>query len=139
MREKRSQKRETWLTAMPPTADIVHDEMRGHVRGIVDLSTDSRKAALAFAAKVLRLPFSRVKKLYYGEPLAVRAHEADQIRAFAEAASQLIKARAEYESKRAAFLAEAHPTLARLVPPPLVGEEVSEKVAESTVARERGR
>jgi hypothetical protein len=50
------------------TAEAVRDEMRGHVSRIVSLAPeDRRKTALAFAAKILRLPVCRVRSLYYGE------------------------------------------------------------------------
>lgn len=109
-----------------PTADIVHGELRGHVRSIVEISTDSRKTALAFAAKVLGLPFSRVKKLYYGEPLAVRAHEADMIRAYVEAAHKLIETKEHYDALRRQYLAAAPPALARFAPRALPNDEVSQ-------------
>jgi hypothetical protein len=111
------------------SADIVQGELRGHVRSIVEISTASRKTALSFAAKVLGLPFSRVKKLYYGEPLAVRAHEADQIRAYVEAATALIQARADYEEKRAEYLKAAGSRLARLAPSALDADEVPQSGA----------
>ena len=93
-------------------------EMRAHVRTITALAPeDGRKAALRFAAMVLRLPFYRVKKLYYGEARRVDAHEADRIRAYVDQAQDLIQKRAAYEAERLAFLKAAHPTLARLSPP----------------------
>lgn len=113
MREKPSQGEE-----MSSLSDVT--EMRAHVRLITALAPeDSRKSALRFAAMVLRLPFYRVKKLYYGEARRVDAHEADRIRAYVDQAQDLIQKRAEYEAERARFIAEAHPALARLAPPAL--------------------
>jgi hypothetical protein len=112
-------------TEMAFTAEAVRDEMRQRVRDIAALAPeDSRKAALAFAARVLRLPFGRVKCLYYGEARRIDAHEADQIRAYVHAASKMMEARADYERQRREFLAQAHSALVRLAPPPLRGTEV---------------
>lgn len=123
---------------MSYTADGVRAEMQEKVRDVVALAADdSRKAALAFASRVLNLPFDRVRRLFYGQARRIEAHEADQIRAYVEAATKLIEARADYEKLRRAFLAEAHPALVRLAPCPLVAEEVSETVSESTVTRGR--
>jgi len=118
---------------IPFTAEAVRSEMRQHVSAIAALAPeDSRKAALAFAAKVLRLPVGRVKCLFYGEARRIDAHEADQVRAYVQAAQQLIDSRAAYEKQRAEFVA-SHPRLARLAPRPLVPDEVSE-AAEEAVA-----
>lgn len=115
MSEKQSERRE-----MSFTAEAVRSEMRQRVRDIAALAPDdSRKAALSFTASVLRLPYDRVRRLFYGEARRVEAHEADQIRAYCEAAQKLIDARAEYEAKRAEFLRSARPALARLSPPTL--------------------
>lgn len=101
------------------TADAVRAEMLAHVQTIAGLAPeDSRKAALRFTARLLGLPFARVKAHYYGEARQVPAHEADQVRAYVAAAEKLIEARAKYEAERAAFC-EAHPALARLAPPAL--------------------
>jgi site-specific DNA-cytosine methylase len=92
----------------------VRTEMQQHVRAIAALAPeDSRKAALSFAANVLRMPFDRVRRLFYGQARRVEAHEADQIRAYVEAAHKLIEARAKYEADRAAFLATAGPIARR--------------------------
>lgn len=123
---------------MSYTAEGIRCEMQEKVRDVVGLAADdSRKAALAFAARVLNLPFDRVRRLFYGQARRIEAHEADQIRAYVEAATKLIEARADYERQRRAFLAEAHPALVRLAPREIVAEEVSETVSESTVARGR--
>lgn len=101
------------------TFEAVRDEMRGHVKAVAALAAeDGRKPALAFAARVLGLPFSRVKKLFYGEAQRIDAHEADRIRAYVQAAEKLIQARAEYETERERFV-RSHPRLAALAPPPL--------------------
>lgn len=124
MREIRSQIREKQMSF---TFEAVRDEMRGHVRAVAALAQeDGCKSALSFASRVLGLPFWRVKKLYYGEANRIDAHEADQIRAYVQAAEKLIQARADYEAKRAQFLAEAHPALGRMVPPPLAGSADAE-------------
>lgn len=108
------------------TAEAVRDEMRGHVATIVGVAPgDSRKAALAWAARVLALPFSRVRTLYYGEARRIDAHEADKIRAYVQQAQELIEARGEYERRREDFV-RSHPRLARLVPPPLARTEESQ-------------
>jgi hypothetical protein len=115
------------------TAEAVRAEMRQHISAIAALAPeDSRKAALAFAARVLRLPFGRVKCLFYGEARRIDAHEADQVRAYVQAAQQLIDSRAAYEKQRAEFV-ESHPRLARLVPRPSVPDEVSQ-AAEQALA-----
>jgi hypothetical protein len=113
MSDKSSEKPE-----MTFTAEAIRSEMRQRVRTIAALSPeDNRKAALRFTAMVLRLPYDRVRRLFYGEARRVDAHEADQIRAYCEHAQDLIQKRADYEAERARFIAEAHPALGRLVPP----------------------
>ena len=114
-------------------AEVVRDEMREHVRNVVALSTESRKTALYFAAKVLGLPVCRVEAMFYRKARTIHAHEADQIRAYVEAAHNLIEKRAEYERQRAAFVGEAHLSLVRLAPAPLVGTEVSEAASKEAV------
>ena len=115
------------------TAEAVRAEMQRHIGAIAALAPeDSRKAALAFVARVLRLPVGRVKCLFYGEARRIDAHEADQVRAYVQAAQQLIDSRAAYEKQRAEFVA-SHPRLARLVPRPAVPDEVSQ-AAEAAVA-----
>lgn len=105
----------------------VRTEMQRHVRAITALAPeDSRKAAISFAANVLRMPFDRVRRLFYGQARRVEAHEADRIRAYVEAAHKLIEARAAYESLRAEYLAEAGPVMRRLAPPALEGSAVQE-------------
>jgi hypothetical protein len=116
------------------TAEAVRAEMRQHVSAIAALAPeDSRKAALTFAAKLLRLPVGRVKCLFYGEARRIDAHEADQVRAYVQAAQQLIDSRAAYEKQRAEFVA-SDLRLDRLVPRPLVSDEVS-AAAEATIAQ----
>jgi hypothetical protein len=118
------------------TAEAVRAEMRQHVSAIAALAPeDNRKAALTFAAKVLRLPFARVKCLFYGEARRIDAHEADQVRAYVQAAQQLIEARADYEAQRIAYLANAHPALVHLAPRPSVPDEISEAAEEAVQPR----
>lgn len=106
------------------TAEAVRHEMQRHVKDVAALApNDSRKSALAFAASVLRLPYERVRSLFYGNARRIDAHEADQIRAYVQAATELIEARADYERQRAQFVS-THPGLARLAPPPLARDEV---------------
>ena len=117
------------------TAEAVRAEMRQHISAIAALAPgDSRKAALGFAAKVLRLPFGRVKCLFYGEARRIDAHEADQVRAYVQAAQQLIDKKADYERQRREFV-EAHPRLARLAPRPSVPDEVSEAAEQAVITR----
>lgn len=94
-------------------AAAVRNEMQQRVRDIAALADGNRKAAIAFAAKVLNLPFDRVRRLYYGQARRIEAHEADRIRAYVEAAAKLIEARADYEKQRREFV-ERHPVLSRL-------------------------
>lgn len=109
---------------MSYSAEATCAEMRQHVSSLVALApNDSRKAAIRFAAGILRLPYSRVKRLFYGEARRVEAHEADQIRAYVEAATKLIEARESYERQRREFLSN-HPRLARLAPPAVARTEV---------------
>lgn len=108
------------------TADATRAELREHVLHIAATAPeDGRKAALRFTASVLKLPYPRIKAWFYNEVRRVEAHEADQIRAYFDAATKLIEARAEYEEKRKSFLAE-HPRLARMVPGPLEDEAVQQ-------------
>lgn len=131
MQEKSSQPQEKRMTF---TFDAVRDEMRQHVRSVAALAPDdSRKAGLAFAANALRLPFVRVKKLFYGECQRIDAHEADQIRAYVHAAHKMIEARADYERQRREFLAEAHPAVLRMAQVAGLGEEVSEVPTQAQV------
>lgn len=107
------------------TAEAACAEMRAHVKTVVALAPeDGRKAALSFAARALHLPFGRVKQLFYGEARRIEAHEADRIRAYVDAASKLIEARAEYDRQRKEFLAGAGPVVARLAPPEVAGDAV---------------
>lgn len=125
MTEKPSSDRRTF------TRDASRDEMRSRLRLIVGLAPEhNRKAGIAFAAQVLRLPYGLCKRLLYGEVQTIEAHLADQIRAYCDAASKLIEARQRYEKSRAEFLATASPGLARLVPPAISDSAVP--VAEPT-------
>ena len=111
---------------MTITADATRAEIRQRVLDIAALAPeDSRKAALRFTASVLGLPFARVKRWYYDEVRRVEAHEADQIRAYFDAAQKLIQARADYEALRREYLATAHPSLARFAPGALDGKEAA--------------
>ena len=116
------------------SAEATRVEMRGHLRLIAGLAyEDSRKAALRFAASALRMPYDRVRKLYYGLAQRIEAHEADRIRAYVQQAEDLIRAREAYERQRQEFVANARPSLARLAPPPLPPVETQPRV------RRRGR
>lgn len=123
MSEKRSESRE-----MSFTAEATRSEMRERVRSVVALSPeDGRKAALSFAAGVLGMPYARVRRLYYGDARRVEAHEADQIRAYCDAAQEIIEARQKYERERLEFLKTARPSLARLAPPALTDKPVKRR------------
>jgi hypothetical protein len=91
-------------------AATVRNELCQQVRDVVALAESNRKAGIAFAAKVLNLPFDRVRRLYYGQARRIEAHE---IRAYVEQASALIQARADYEAQRAGFLRN-HPALVKV-------------------------
>lgn len=119
-------------------AATVRDEMQQRVREVAALAEGNRKAALAFAAKVLNMPFDRVRRLYYGQARRIDAHEADQIRAYITAAQKLIQARADYEAQRRDYLAHAHPALVCLAPRELGADEVSQ-AAQEAVATPNGR
>lgn len=122
------------------TVEGVRAEMRQHVRTVADLAPeDSRKAALRFAANVLRLPFARVKAYFYDEVRNVPAHEADQIRAYVEAAEKLIEAKHQYEAIRREYLATAHPSLARFTPGELAGKTAATCEEASAVVKRAGR
>lgn len=124
------------------TADGVRAEMQQRVRRIAALSPEeSRKAALSFTARVLNMPFDRVRRLFYGEARRVEAHEADQIRAYCHAAAKLIEARAAYETIRREYLATAHPSLADFVPAelPSLEDEARAQEAAASVAKTGGR
>ncbi len=85
-------------------------EMQGRV---ADTATGgpgvSVKDRLRHAARALRLPFSRIQNIYYGEARRIDAHEADQIRYFHELArvERLGRMKAEYEAHRHELLARA--------------------------------
>lgn len=114
---------------MAYTADAVREEMQQHVKSVAALAPeDGRKAALAFAASILQLPYERVRKFFYGNANCIHAHEADQVRAYVKQAEELIEARQEYEQKRRDYLANASPFMARLAPPALP-EDTAERVA----------
>jgi hypothetical protein len=121
------------------TAEATRSEMQAHVREIAALAPeDSRKAALRFTAMALRLPYDRVKRLFYGEARRIEAHEADQIRAYCDAAQELIEARQQYEALRREYVATAHPALARLAPRPLENVEAQEDRPQAVKRRRRG-
>jgi hypothetical protein len=122
------------------TREATCAEMQGHVARIVSVApADSRKAAISFAAKVLRISYSRCKKLFYGEPLRVEAHEADQIRAYVTAAQKLIEARDAYDATRREYLclASSDARLLAKTPDPLPRTPLSE-VAEVVLAVANG-
>lgn len=81
-------------------------EMQRHLKLIAGFSlADNRKAALRFAASVLKIPHDRVRRLYYGEARRIEAHEADRIRSCVETAQKVIDARAEYDAARKEYVA----------------------------------
>lgn len=132
MSEKPSQTSETFSVrrTMAFTSEADRTEMRDHVGAIVSLVPDrSRKAAIQFAAGLLRLPVGRVKSLFYGEARRIDAHEADQIRAYVQQAETLIRDRQDYENRLASFLSSAPRFVARLSPPSLPPVEVRQEVA----------
>ncbi len=105
------------------TAEATRSEMQERVRTIAALAPEGgRKAALRFTALVLRMPYDRVRRLFYGEARRIDAHEADRIRAYVNQAQDLIQKRAAYEAERLEFIKTAHPALARLSPPSLSDE-----------------
>jgi hypothetical protein len=110
-------------------AEAVRCEMQEHVHKVAALWPETcRKTALAFAANALRLPYGRVKALYYGEARRIDAYEADQIRAYVQAASKLIEAQQHYNTLAREYLATAHPDLLRFAPRPLDGVEAETEV-----------
>ena len=115
-------------------AAAVRNEVCQQVRDVVALVDGNRKAAIAFASKALNLPFDRVRRMYYGQARMIHAHEADQIRAYVQAAQELIEARASYEALRSNYLANAHPSLLRLAPPELAADEISAAAQEAVAA-----
>lgn len=120
---------------MSITAEAVRVEMQEHLKTVADLApSTNRKAALAWASRAVGLPAGRVKSLFYGEARRVEAHEADQIRAYVEAAKTLLGARAQYEQKRRDFLRD-HPNLARLIPREVRDEALS-RAAQAAIAEE---
>lgn len=123
---------------MSSAAEAIRSEMRERVRLVAALSPEPRrKAALRFAAMVLRLPHDRVRRLFYGEARRIEAHEADQIRAYVAAAEKLIEARERYEAERRALLAEAHQGVVRLAPRALGSKtlQACEEAAAAVAAR----
>lgn len=107
------------------TAEAVRDELTGNVKALVDSAPGATvKERLRSAARYLGLPFSRVQDYWHGEVRRIEAHEADQIRAYYQAAQELIEARQAYDQLRRDFL-QNHPRLSRLVPGPLEADEVS--------------
>lgn len=121
------------------TAEAVREEMQGHISSLVALVPEgSRKTALSYAARVLGLPFGRVRSLYYGEARRIDAHEADKVRAYVQAAQKLIDARADYERQRLDFLA-ANPALARFAPGPLPRTQALEEAEQAVADAAKGR
>ena len=110
--------------------------MQQRVREITALADGNRKAAIAFAARVLHMPFDRVRRIFYRDAARIEAHEADRIRAYVQAAEKLIKARADYEKQRSAYLADAHPALVCLAPGELAEDEVSQAAQKTVTGRE---
>lgn len=116
-------------------AESVRTEMTERVREIAALAPESsRKQALDFVARVLKLPHDRVRRLFYAQARRIEAHEADQIRAYYETATKLIEARRQYEIYRAGFLRD-HPALARLAPGPLPAVEVAQDSPKDAVKK----
>lgn len=111
------------------TPEATRAEMQQRVKDVAAIAPEQgRKAALAYAARLLGLPAGRVKAIYYGEARRIDAHEADQIRAYYQAAQALIEARHDYETRRSNFLRD-HPRLAWIYPPALGGGELSAEAA----------
>jgi hypothetical protein len=105
------------------SAEIVRNEMQQSVREIAALADGNRKAAIAFAARALNMPFDRVRRIFYRDAYRIEAHEADRIRAYIQAAHDLIEARADYEKQRREFV-ERHPVLSLLGAAPVSRVEV---------------
>lgn len=96
------------------------EEVRGKLRLITSLSSEvNTKAALAFAARILDIPYARVFAIYYGKAQRIEVHEADRIRAYVAQAQHLIEERARINAEIRAFRAEAPASLVRLAPKPL--------------------
>ena len=132
--EKTSAPAESQAPEKRYTPEAVAAEMTERVRTLASLaSDDGRKAAIGFVAAVLGLPFGKVKRLFYGEVRGVPAHEADKIRAYCEAAAELIQARADYVAQRREFLASAGPIMARLAPPQASGTHIPEDRAQAPI------
>lgn len=103
-----------------PTAAAVRAEMTGKVRQLAGTSTEtSVKGRLRALARHLGLSPGRIAKYWYGLIPCPPAHEADQIRAYYQAAQELIEARAAYEKRRDNFVRD-HRNLAFAVPSPIV-------------------
>lgn len=107
------------------TAEAVRERLTEQVKEIVEVSPgNSVKERLRTAARYLGMPFSRVQDYLYGEVRLPPAHEADQIRAYYQAARELVEARNAYEERRSRFLRN-HPNFARFVPSALEDDELS--------------
>lgn len=108
------------------TAAATRAEMQQHVRSVASLApSEGRKAAIAFAASILKLPYGRVRSLFYGLAGRIDAHEADQIRAYVKHAEQIIEARDKYEDERRQFLANIPSFMARLSAPSLADAPIA--------------
>ena len=90
-------------------------EMQRSLRLIAGLAVDgNRKAAIAFAARVLGIPVARVQEMMYGRARRIDAHEADRIRAYVWQA-ELVQLNAEIRK----FRGEAPASLVAVAPKPL--------------------
>jgi len=82
------------------TAETVRTELIAKIRELVNIAPGNTvKERLRATARHLDLPFSRVQNFWYDEAHKIEAHEADRIRAYYEAAKEIVDAKAEYERR----------------------------------------
>jgi hypothetical protein len=111
------------------TAAAVSEEMATRIRELTYTSPEpSVKGRLRDIARHIDMSTSRVEKYFYGLVPTPPAHEADQIRAYYEAAIELIEARKSYAAQRERFLRN-HSRLAWLYPPTLNDTALSNEAA----------
>lgn len=120
------------------TAEAVSAELTASIKTLVEVEPGGTvKERTRSTARHLGMPFGRIRKYFYGEVVCPPAHEADQIRAYYNAAQELIEARKAYEKLRGDFLRD-NPSLARFAPGPLKDTDISNAArlaAESELAR----
>jgi hypothetical protein len=130
----------TRSSKMAFTAEVVREELQSHIKDLAQTSLEpSVKGKLRDLARHIGLSAGRVSKYFYGEVPTPPAHEADQIRAYYEAAIDLIEARKAYAARRESFLTN-YPRLARLYPPALKDTALTNEaaaVAASELARRK--